>query len=198
MLYLLDANVLITASRLYYPIDQVPEFWSWLLHQATSGFVKIPLEIIEEVRGGRRDNDLLMDWISQDENADALLLEEAVDAVLVQRVVATGYAADLTDDEVEKIGRDPFLIAYALSNPADVGLLRLKYRDRRRSDKTEKSLTCAGLSASNVVVHLISTANLVFVRAGELPARINASRNLSVVPVLDEERPSCRAASTRL
>jgi hypothetical protein len=119
MLYLLDANVLITASREYYPIDQVPEFWSWLQYQATSGFVKIPLEVIEEVRAGRRDNDLLMDWISQDENAEPLLLEEAVDAVLVQRVVSTGYAADLTDDELEKVGRDPFLIAYALSNPDD-------------------------------------------------------------------------------
>jgi hypothetical protein len=81
MLYLLDANVLITASRLYYPIDQVPEFWSWLQHQAACGFAKIPLEVMEEIRAGRRDNDLLMDWISQDENAGALLSEEAVDAV---------------------------------------------------------------------------------------------------------------------
>lgn len=81
--------------------------------------MKIPLEVLEEVRAGRRDNDLLMDWISEDENADALLLEEEVDAVLVQSVVSTGYAADLTDDELEKIGRDPFLIAYALSKPLD-------------------------------------------------------------------------------
>jgi hypothetical protein len=44
-------------------------------------------------------------------------LEEAVDAGLVRQVVSIGYAADLTDDEVEKIGRDPFLVAYALSNP---------------------------------------------------------------------------------
>jgi hypothetical protein len=29
MLYLLYANVLITASNSYYPIDQVPEFWAW-------------------------------------------------------------------------------------------------------------------------------------------------------------------------
>ena len=108
MLYLVDANVLITASNSYYLIDQVPEFWSWLQHQAASGHVKVPLEVMEEVRVGRKDNDLLLDWISQDDNADALLLEEAVDAVLVQQVVATGYAADLTDDEVEKIGRDRF------------------------------------------------------------------------------------------
>jgi hypothetical protein len=117
MLYLLDANVMITANSSYYPIDQVPEFWSWLQHQGASGHVKIPLEIIEEVLEGR--NDPLLDWISQDENKDVLLLDETVDAALVQRVVSTGYANDLSDDEVEKLGRDPFLIAYVLYNPSD-------------------------------------------------------------------------------
>ena len=117
MLYLLDANILITAHSSYYPIDQVPEFWSWLQHQAASGYVKIPLEVMEEVLEGR--NDPLLDWISHDENKDALLLGETVDGALVQRVVSTGYANDLTDDEVEKLGRDPFLIAYALSDPSE-------------------------------------------------------------------------------
>jgi hypothetical protein len=119
MLYLLDANVLITANSQYYPIDQVPEFWSWLQHQAASGLIKIPLEVMEEIKEGRRDNDPLIGWITQDDNYDALLLQENVDAVLVQRVVTEGYAPDLTDDEVEKIGRDPFLIAYALADPGD-------------------------------------------------------------------------------
>jgi hypothetical protein len=98
---------------------QVPEFWSWLQHQAASGLIKIPQEVMEEVLAGRSGNDLLLDWISEDENADALQLEEVVDGTLVQQVVSAGYAPDLTDDEVEKIGRDPFLIAYALSNPPD-------------------------------------------------------------------------------
>jgi hypothetical protein len=61
MLYLLDANVLITANSSYYPIDQVPEFWSWLQHQGASGLVKIPLEIMEEVIAGRQDDDPLID-----------------------------------------------------------------------------------------------------------------------------------------
>jgi len=119
MLYLLDANVLITANTQYYPIDQVPEFWSWIQHQASAGHVKIPLEVMEEVKAGPRHGDRLIEWISQDDNYEALLLQETVDAVLVQRVVDVGYAPDLTDDEVEKIGRDPFLIAYALASPAD-------------------------------------------------------------------------------
>ena len=92
MLYLLDANVLITASNSYYPVDQVPEFWSWLQNQAVSGHVKVPVEVMEEVRAGRRSNDPLLDWISQEDTADALLLEEVVDAALVQQVVSIGYA----------------------------------------------------------------------------------------------------------
>jgi Domain of unknown function (DUF4411) len=118
MLYLLDANILITANSLYYPIDQVPEFWSWLQDRGASGHVKIPLEIMEEVLEGRI-NDPLIDWLSQDGNRDALSFDETVDTALVQHVVSTGYANDLTDDELEKIGRDPFLIAYALSNPIE-------------------------------------------------------------------------------
>lgn len=34
-------------------------------------------------------------------------------------MVSIGYAPDLRDDEVEKIGRDPFLIAYALADPSN-------------------------------------------------------------------------------
>ena len=119
MLYLLDANVLITANSTYYPLDQIPEFWSWVHHQATSNRIKIPREIMEEIKAGRKDDDPLLDWICTPEIEAALLLDEAVDAVLVQRVVATGYAPDLHDDEVEKIGRDPFLIAYALADSAN-------------------------------------------------------------------------------
>jgi hypothetical protein len=119
VLYLLDANVLITANSNYYPLDQIPEFWSWVHHQAMSNRIKIPREIMEEIRAGRKDNDPLLDWISAPEIEGALLLDEAVDVALVQRVVSLGYATDLRDDEVEKIGRDPFLIAYALVDPEE-------------------------------------------------------------------------------
>jgi hypothetical protein len=119
VLYLLDANVLITANSTYYPIDQIPEFWSWVHYQATSNQIKIPREIMEEIKAGRKDDDPLLDWISTVEIEAALILDEAVDVALVQHVVSTGYAPDLRDDEVEKIGRDPFLIAYALVAPVD-------------------------------------------------------------------------------
>jgi Domain of unknown function (DUF4411) len=119
VLYLLDANVLITANSTYYPLDQIPEFWSWVHHQAASNRMKIPREIMEEIKAGRKDDDPLLDWICTAEIEGALLLDEAVDVALVQQVVSIGYASDLRDDEVEKMGRDPFLIAYALADPAN-------------------------------------------------------------------------------
>ena len=116
MLYLLDANVLITAHNSYYSIEQVPEFWDWLRHQGENGHLKMPLEIIEEVMAGK-DGDPLLDWIKNDANLDALKLEESVDSTILQRIVSTGYAPDLTDDELEFIGFDPFLAAYGLAQP---------------------------------------------------------------------------------
>jgi hypothetical protein len=118
MLYLLDANVLITANSNYYPLDQIPEFWGWVHHQASSNQIKIPREIMEEIKAGK-DDDPLLNWLCTPEVEFALLLDEVVDVSLVQHVVSTGYAPDLRDDEVEKIGRDPFLIAYALADPAN-------------------------------------------------------------------------------
>ena len=47
------------------------------------------------------------------------MLDEAVEPNLVADVINNGYAPDLTDDETLQIGRDPFLIAYALASPAN-------------------------------------------------------------------------------
>ena len=114
MLYLLDANVLIDANRDYYPLGRVPEFWDWLVDRATKQQVRIPLEMYEEILAGKDDD--LTRWLK--DNRDALLLDENVNEALVARVTNVGYALDLSDEEIERVGRDPFLIAYALGNPA--------------------------------------------------------------------------------
>lgn len=110
MLFLTDANVLIDADRDYYPLGRVPEFWDWLKYQGEIGVVKIPLEVYEEIVDGEGP---LVDWLSEDDVKRALVLEEESEADRISAVIETGYAADLTDDELQKVGRDPFLIAYA-------------------------------------------------------------------------------------
>jgi len=102
VIYLLDANILITASRLYYPIDRVPEFWEWILHHARSDTVKMPHEIIGEILDGTDKDDLLLDWMKA--NKHDLLLNEHVDAKLMQVVINQGYAPDLKDDGIRAIG----------------------------------------------------------------------------------------------
>lgn len=114
MLYLLDANVLIRAHEDYYGIEQVPQFWDWLKASAEKGIVKMPFEIHDEiaVSTGR-----LKDWITTADVASALILDEQPDQALVNRVLIQGYAPDLSDSEIETVGRDPFLVAYALARP---------------------------------------------------------------------------------
>ena len=116
MLYLLDANVLIDANRDYYPIQRIPEFWEWLVHVGQSTAVKIPVEIYEEIK----DLADLGTWLKNDVTEKALVLAQECDPSLVARVIEHGYADDLTDDEVENIGRDPFLIAYALTAKGEI------------------------------------------------------------------------------
>lgn len=109
-LYLLDANVLITANRDYYSMEMVPVFWEWLLGMAQQGFVKMPFETLEEVRdgGGKVKRDALVSWLDRADVYETLLLDEEVAPELVSNVLAKGYANDLTDTEIEEIGRDPF------------------------------------------------------------------------------------------
>jgi hypothetical protein len=114
-LYLLDANVLITANRDYYSMQMVPVFWEWLLHMAECGRVKMPIETLEEVRdgGGKAKKDALVTWLNRPDVYEKLVLQEDAVPEIVASVIANGYAHDLDETELEEVGRDPFLIAYA-------------------------------------------------------------------------------------
>ncbi len=116
-LYLLDANVIIHAHDYYYNMDRVPEFWSWVLHHAANGSLKMPYETMDEVKGGEEAQHA--QWLRKAEVRDRLLLDEEFDSGLVADIVDNSYAPDLTDVEVEKIGADPFLISYAMVDPSN-------------------------------------------------------------------------------
>ena len=113
MLYLLDADTLITGDRRAYPVPRFPVFWDWLRHQGELGNVKIPLEQWEEVTSGRGE---IVDWLCTEENRAALILAEEPDPVLIANTTQGGYG-DLDENGIELIGRDPFLIAYARFDP---------------------------------------------------------------------------------
>ncbi|TCH96581.1 DUF4411 family protein [Roseococcus sp. SYP-B2431] len=112
MLYLLDANALITAQNTWYGHRRVPEFWRWLLHHGEAGTVKLPAEIYAEVESG---TDELARWMRDTATKKALLLGETSEPSAVQRVLSL-YGDSLTEADLITIGQDPFLIAAALGH----------------------------------------------------------------------------------
>lgn len=108
MLYLLDADTLIRAASTFYRLKRVPQFWDWLQHQGSLGNVKIPVEQFEEIIAGKGD---LVDWLKDQDVKAALLLDEEAEPKLVATVTLLGYG-NLDENEIEKVGRDPFLISY--------------------------------------------------------------------------------------
>jgi hypothetical protein len=61
----------------------------------------------------------LFAWITKKEIKASLLLQEDVNPVHVAQCTSVGYVPDLTDDELLQLGRDPFLIAYAMASASD-------------------------------------------------------------------------------
>lgn len=115
-MFLIDANVLITAKNTYYPLEHIPQFWDWLIVQGEADTIKMPREIYDEVSGGTDD---LADWIKREDSRDALLLDENADLALIQKALRIGYQSNdpsFTDSELIKVGRDAFLVGYGLAN----------------------------------------------------------------------------------
>lgn len=166
MLYLLDANVLIDANRDYYPLERVPEFWEWLENAGGNGHVKIPVEVYEEIRDGKDD---LANWAKQDQISTALLFQEEADVSLVPYATDHGYASDLTDDEVVKIGRDPFLIAYALKDKESRCVVTTEVsKPRRKRANRHLPDVCADLG-------VVCCNTFEFLRALNFSTRWNSS-----------------------
>ena len=74
----------------------------------------MPFEIHDEIASA---TGLLRDWITTANVKNALVLGEEVDKGCLNEVLDVAYAQDLTDDELDEAGRDPFLIAYGLMGP---------------------------------------------------------------------------------
>jgi len=101
-----------------------------LAHMGNADEIKLPIEILEEITDGGPDEDPLQEWLRDEANRLAILLDDEVDQHLVQRV--------LTDFEIEQIGRDPFLIAYALANPAERSVVTTEVSAPRKTRQNRK------------------------------------------------------------
>lgn len=144
MLYLLDANVLITAKNQYCEFGRVDQYWEWLAFHAKQGKAKMPLEIHEEITRGK---DELSEWAKSCKGD--LALQEEVDVALIRQVIREGYAPDLTEVEIEAVGRDPFPIACALADRDNRTVVTGEKRSNKQRQNRPVPSVCADFSVKS-------------------------------------------------
>jgi predicted nucleic acid-binding protein len=91
--FLLDANVLITAHRLYYAFDICPGYWDAIKAGHAAGRIYSTQRVLAELRRGA---DILVDWVEQELPADFFLDDSAESVIsayapMMQRVQSRDY-----------------------------------------------------------------------------------------------------------
>ena len=120
-LYLLDANVYITAHRSYYAFDLCPGFWGCLIHHSNAGRILSIDRVRDELVGYR---DALSDWVRDDAPPELFVpsLGEAVtDAYreVISWVYANRQFTIRAKNEFSQ-GADGWVVAYARAHNAIV------------------------------------------------------------------------------
>lgn len=114
--YLLDANVFITASRSYYAFDLVPGFWSALTQQADFGQIKSIDRVRDEISRG---NDELSVWAngefhdSFESTNDSNVFAQYVEIMKWSQEQGQ-YNSAAKAEFARAENADPWLVAYAL------------------------------------------------------------------------------------
>lgn len=167
MLYLLDANVLITAHDDYYPIDRIPQFWEWIIDNTKQGHLKMPFEMIAEVKAGqpKRDaenqDDELLRWLRINNHEKDLQLDASADQVAVNRVFKDGYELPTPSlDELNKIRKDPLLISYALRGEHTT-IVTLEAKQENATDEMKKHKRKIPFVCRKLGIRCIDTFDLI-------------------------------------
>jgi hypothetical protein len=132
--YLLDANVLISAARLYYAFDIVPGFWNALVQQANYGKIISIDRVCDEINRG---DDELVTWINQQFNSFVSTDDPEVLGKYREMMIWAYNQPQFTDAAKDEFARadyaDPWIVAYAATyNCVVVTLEELKSDIRRK------------------------------------------------------------------
>lgn len=167
MRYLIDANVLINAHDDYYPIDRIPHFWEWIIYHAKKGQIKMPFEMLDEVKAGqpRRDtenqDDELYRWLKTDNYEKDLLLNASANLLAVNKDFKEGYELqNPSRDELNKIRNDPLLIAYALTQH-NLSIVTLEAKQENATDKMKRHKRKIPFVCRKLGVRCIDTFDLI-------------------------------------
>ncbi|GAA1474509.1 DUF4411 family protein [Corynebacterium felinum] len=123
-MYLIDANVLMTAADTHYPEDVVPSFWLQILDLLNSGEAKIPQAVYNELIAYQQK--WLFQWVKNNVISDKHVLTEDLNQILnlakVTEWVTNQRKPEYRIHHREKFlaGADPRIIAAAMSERAQI------------------------------------------------------------------------------
>jgi 5'(3')-deoxyribonucleotidase len=107
--YCIDTCAIVDAGERYYPIDIFPSFWQNLDALAQSGRLKAPEMLITELA---QKTDSWRDWVYL-RSSNILIPHDRIFFAHVKNIVSIYEQANNGQFNIEKIGGDPFFIAFA-------------------------------------------------------------------------------------
>jgi Domain of unknown function (DUF4411) len=144
-LYLPDANVLIRANADYYPSNASSRSGTGCSRRQSLATLRCPAK--STTRSPVHPT-YWAQWLRHPDVRQAIVLAETTYHGHLQRVISRAYAPDLKDDEVETIGRDPFLVAAAMAGPDRVVVTREVSSPRKQRANRKVPDVCATMGVS--------------------------------------------------
>ncbi len=136
-IYVLDADVFITAYQRYYAFDLVPAFWDCLAGYADIGVVRSIDYVKWELRKGRKDDELFIWTKSEFDHAFASTNDEDVVSAygtIMRRAFSQQQFTSAAKNEFAQ-GADAWLIAYSMAKDCIVVTLETFSKGVKRSIK---------------------------------------------------------------
>ncbi len=133
--YFVDANIFITAYRIWYPFDLAPSFWDQLVHKAADRIVIIE-QIEKELLVG---NDLLVEWYQKQCSNFTVLKIPEPEVILAYKKLINYVNNHETyrqsaKDEFARVA-DSWLCAYALAYGSTIVTLEALNRNEKTKIK---------------------------------------------------------------
>lgn len=115
-MYILDADILITAKRTYFQFKRVRQFWEWLAYQAENGNVGMPIETWVKI-GDKAPNqrDDLAEWVIEHKD-NLVIVDRSYDKLFAKVLEQYKWpdGREFTETDLVTVGDDYALVACAL------------------------------------------------------------------------------------
>ncbi|MBS0556675.1 MAG: DUF4411 family protein [Proteobacteria bacterium] len=137
-IYIVDADVLLTAKNRYYAFDLCPGFWASIIHEHKSGRLRSIDSVRRELLNGRPDEDLVL-WVKNKLPSGFFLdtsepdVANAFGEVMLWATRSSQYYDSAKAAFATKA--DGWLVAYAMVHGVKVATNELSNPDSRREVK---------------------------------------------------------------